>query len=172
MDDAAFSRDLISPESPEPASFGSRMAQYKRERGLPLSVNTGRKPIAEKYRKQVTAVEKTFADRLPVLAQEYVDELRPRDPEQCPVHHRTLRCPVQTCEHRSERTAFDHKAAAYALDRILGRTTVRVEATVTARFVEQLTLTLVSIFEECNEHTDPAARRAAFIDRCRALIAP
>jgi hypothetical protein len=172
-DAAAFSGNSIAVDAPEPEhNFGRRMMRLKAERGLPHNSGAGRKPLSEKYRKQVQAVEQVFANALPELARTYLDELQPHDPERCPTHHRVLVCPVAHCGEQSQRTAFDFKAAAYALDRILGKPSIRVEATVTARFVEQLTLTLTAVFEECNEHTDPAARRAAFINGCRALVAP
>jgi hypothetical protein len=145
------------------------MAQWKRDNGLPLSVHTGRKPLAERYRRQVQAVEKVFADALPALAQEYLDELHPRQPEECRQHHVTLCCPVKGCEQQSERTAFDHKAAAYALDRILGRPTARLEQSIAIRLVEELTATFAGIFHEVNDYDSAAERRARFAERCRSL---
>jgi hypothetical protein len=170
MSDAdEFSRDLITAESPEPESFGQRMVRLKREHGLPQSQRAGRKPIAEKYRKQIAAVERTFADALPELAQQYVDELRVADPETCGVHRRRLVCPVKGCEQQSERTRFDHKAASYCIDRLLGRPTTHVEANVSLRLVEELVVTFTTIFAGVNDYDDAAARRQAFAEQCLAL---
>jgi hypothetical protein len=162
-------RDLISQDAPE--SFGNRMLRLKQQHGFPLSVNAGRRPIAERYKRQIGAAEKTFAGSLPELATEYVAELRPHDPERCPVHRHILCCPEPSCAEQSQRTAFNFKAASYVFDRIQGKPTTHVEATVTARFVEQLTVTLVNIFENVNGHDNATERRQAFAEQCRDLIA-
>jgi hypothetical protein len=173
-DPGEFPRGLTTPEPPdtesEPPSFGQRMQALKRARGLPPQVGGGRKPLAEKYKRQIAAVERTFADALPQLAQQYVAELQPADPERCPQHHLVLRCPAKGCEHESERTAFEFRAVQYAFDRLLGRPTTHVEASVQARFVEELTVTLVSIFEGVNAYDSATIRRQAFAEACRNLI--
>jgi hypothetical protein len=164
-------RELITAESAEPLSFGQRMVRLKRERGLPQSQHAGRRPLAEKYRKQIAAVERTFADSLPQLAQQYVDELRPHAPEQCARHHVVLRCPVKGCEQQSERTSFDHRAAGYVIDRLLGKPSQRLEQTVAVRLVAELTETFAAIFSEVNQHGDPRVRQQAFAAECRRLSA-
>jgi hypothetical protein len=182
-------RDLITePEPPDPRpqsglgsahgladaellSFGQKMVALKKARGIPQSVGAGRKPIAERYKRQISAAERTFAGALEELATEYVAELRPHDPERCPVHRHILCCPDPGCEEQSQRTAFNFKAASYVFDRIQGKPTTRVEASIQATFVEQLTLTLVTIFTEVNTFADADVRRQAFADACRGLIA-
>jgi|SRR5215207_868811 len=108
-------------------NFGQRMHRLKVERNGRDPGGPGRRSIAETYRRQIGAVERTFADALPALAQTYVDELWTKEPETCPDHRRVLACPVQGCGYHSDRTEFDHKAAAYAFDRLLGRPTSRSE---------------------------------------------
>ena len=95
----------------------------------------------------------------------YVDELRVKDAETCPAHSRVLRCPEQGCGHASQRTAFDHKAAAYAFDRLLGRPTTRSENALTVRFIQEITDTLVAVFNDVNGIGDPDERRTAFAER-------
>src|SRR3712207_7480293 len=102
------------------------MARLKEERGEPRG-GPGRMPIAEKYRRQLSAVERTFADALPSLAQDYVDELRVKDPETCPEHRRALCWPQQPWATPRWRPAFYHKAAAYAFCRGLGQPRRRSE---------------------------------------------
>ena len=146
-------------------NFGERMARLKAERGTGTAPGPGRPKIAEKYRKQVDAVEKTFAAELPALAQEYLDELHPKDPERCPTHHRVLACPATDCNVRSQRTAYNHKAAAYALDRIMGRPTTRSENTVTVRLVQELATAFTTAFLETNDLPTALERRARFAAR-------
>jgi hypothetical protein len=150
-------------------NFGQRMVRLKRERGLPQSENAGRKPIAEKYRAQVEAVERTFAGALPALTETYIAELWTKEPETCPTHHKLLRCPAKGCATVSRRTEFDHKAAAYAFDRILGRPTSRSENSLTVRFLSEITASIVAIFADVNELEDARARREEFARRLRLV---
>src|SRR5579871_1057662 len=124
-------------------NFGQRMAQRRREAG---TKNPGRKPIAEKFKRQIDGTLKVFGDNLPGLAEQYVDEVRVRDPKRCPEHDKVLRCPE--CDHLSQRKTFDHHAAQYVFDRIMGRPTTRSENTVTLSFVQQYTTAIVAVFGE------------------------
>lgn len=148
-------------------NFGQRMTQYKRENGLPHTRNSGRKPIAEKYRPQIAAVERAFAENAPSLANAYVDEVKARDPEECPDHHAVLTCPE--CGHPSQRKFFDHRSAQYVFDRIMGKPTTRSENAITVTVVQQLVLAVAAAFGEVNGITDPAARQVAFAERCAQL---
>lgn len=149
-------------------NFGDRMTAIKRERGIPLG-GPGRRTIAEKYKRQIASVEKTFADALPELAREYVSELHVHAPERCTVHGGVLRCAEPDCSVQSARTAFDHRAAGYALDRLLGKPTTRSEGTLRVEFVEQLTEAFSVVFLEVNALPDADARRVAFAERMSAL---
>ena len=147
-------------------NFGERMRDLRRERGV---TNPGRPRIADKYRRQLEAVEKVFADALPELARQYVTELQVQAPETCPAHHRVLRCPEPECSHQSQRTAFNHKAASYALDRLMGRPTTRSENALTVRFIREMTEQFSSIFLQVNALSDPDERRAVFAARLMQL---
>lgn len=78
------------------ANFGVRMYQLRVERGLPIG-GPGRTPRAAKYGRQIAAVERTFADALPAVAEAYVDALAAPAPERCPDHGVVLRCPEVGC---------------------------------------------------------------------------
>ena len=150
-------------------NFGERMARLKAERGTGTRPGPGRRPIAQKYRPQVQAVERTFAEALPAEAQRYVDELAPKEPERCPDHGRILGCPVKGCQVVSQRVAYNHRAAAYAFDRILGRPTTRAENVLTLRLLEELTAAFTHAFVETNTIADPLARRDAFAGKLRVI---
>ena len=150
-------------------NFGQRMVRLKAERGTGTRPGPGREPIAQKYRPQVQAVERTFAEALPAEAQRYVDELAPKEPERCPDHGRILGCPVKGCETISQRVAYNHRAAAYAFDRILGRPTTRSENTLTLRLVQELVTAFTGAFHEANQISDPHARRETFARRLAVI---
>ena len=149
-------------------NFGARMNRLRRERGIPLG-GPGRKPIAEKYRKQIAAVERVFAGALPDLARTYVGELQVKAPETCPEHRRVLRCPAEGCGYPSQRTMFDHKACSYVIDRLLGRPVARSENNLTITLVRQVTEAFTESFIAVNDITDPAERQAAFARRLSAI---
>jgi hypothetical protein len=153
----------------EGENFGQRMHRLKVERNGRDPGGPGRRSIAETYRQQIGAVERTFADAQPALAQTYVDELWTKEPETCPDHHKPLCCPAEGCTYRSQRTAFDHRAAAYAFDRLLGRPTSRSENALTVRFVNEVATTFIAIFAEVNEIADAGARREEFARRLRVV---
>jgi hypothetical protein len=147
-------------------NFGERMAVIRRARGI----TGGRRPIAEKFRTQIAATEQAFARDMPGEAKRYIAELAPQEPEACSVHHRRLACPVKACPVESERIPYNHRAAQYVFDRIMGKPTNRTEQSVTVTFVEHLTSVLLVAFGEVNAIADPDARRAAFAAKCRALL--
>lgn len=147
-------------------NFGQRMTRLKREGGLNMG---GRHKIADKYKRQIAVTEKVFATAAPAIAQEYIDELSPADPERCPLHGGVLACTDRSCFYESQRTTFNHKAAAYALDRIMGKPTTRSENVITVRLVQQLTAEFAVIFMKVNELDDPLTRRTAFADECERL---
>src|SRR5690349_6058747 len=120
------------------------MAELRAKGEIPEPPRTGRRPIAEKYRSQIHAAELAFAKSMPREAKRFVDELAPKEPEECPIHHATLTCPVDGCFQESQRTAYNHHAAQYVFDRIMGRPTSRSENTVTVKLVEQLTAAVVA----------------------------
>ena len=142
-------------------NFGERMTQLKRDRGIALG-GPGRTPRDEKYARQFAAVEQTFAAALPAVAKTYVAELSRPAPERCPEHGVVLRCSERGCEQESERAAFDHKAAQYVLDRLLGKPLTRSENAVSVRFVTEITHVFAETFLAVNELADPDERRAAF----------
>jgi len=144
-----------------PENFGERMIALRRERGQPLG-GPGRTPRAAQYGKQIAAVERTFAGALPALAAAYVAELQATDPERCPDHKSVLRCKEPGCGRVSERVAFDHKAAAYVFDRLLGRPLTRSENTLAVKFVQELTTMFAGIFAEANDLDTPAERAERF----------
>jgi hypothetical protein len=133
------------------------MTRLKRERGIPLG-GPGRKPIAEKYQHQIAAVEQTFADALPALAGEYTDALRVHDPETCAEHRTVLRCPTQGCTTQSRRTQFNHKAAAYVFDRLLGKPGPRPENRIKVSFIEEISTVVFDAFQDANVLPTPAER--------------
>jgi hypothetical protein len=140
-----------------PENFGDRMTRLKRERGIPLG-GPGRKPIAERYQNQIAAVEQAFADALPTLAGEYTDALRVHDPETCPEHRTVLRCPAVACTTHSRRTQFNHKAAAYVFDRLLGKPGPRPENTVKVSFIEEISTVVFEAFQDANGLPTPQER--------------
>lgn len=146
-------------------NFGDRMTRIKRERGLHVG-GPGRSRIADKWKPQIKLTEQTFAGVMPAEAQIYVSELQSKEPEECPTHHRLLGCSHPQCNYTSQRTKYNHDAARYVFDRIMGKPTARLEQTVTVKLVEQLTTTFVAIFGEVNAIDDPLARRQAFARRC------
>lgn len=150
------------PGDPE---FGQRMRELRQERPW----TAGRKPIAEKYKRFIGAAERVFANALPAEAERYVEELEVKAPEQCPYHNGVLVCREPDCNYESHRTAYDHKAAAYVFDRVMGKPTTRSENTVTVRLVQQWTAQIATIFLEVNELDDPLTRREAFAERCDTL---
>ena len=103
-------------------NFGEKKRQFKLERGQGPG-GPGPPPLARKYAKHVAAAEKVFATAMPVEAARYVEELATKEPEECPAHGRVLRCPAPGCGTVSQRTSYDHRAAAYLFDRIMGRPT-------------------------------------------------
>lgn len=129
----------------------------------------GRKPIAEKYRPAIERAERVFAKALPEEAGRYIDELAAKEPEECPVHHRVLSCDAHGCTYESQRTVYDHKAAAYVFDRIMGKPTIRSENTLTVQFAQQLVTNVIAVFREVNQIDDPADRQSAFAQRLIAL---
>ena len=151
-------------------NFGQRMVRLKQERGLSIA-GPGRPARGKKYAKAITAVEQTFASALPQVAQTYLDELQAKQPEQCPDHRRVLRCPEKGCEYRSQRTSFDHRAAGYVFDRLMGRPVSRSENSIQVSFVRQVTESFAEAFLSINHLADPEERRAAFADRLAALAA-
>jgi hypothetical protein len=102
-------------------------------------------------------------------AERYIDELAPKEPERCPHHHRVLACPARDCEVESQRTAYDHAAARYLFDRVMGRPTSRSENSIAVTFVRQVTEAFAQTFLEVNAISDPEERRAAFADRLAQL---
>lgn len=150
-------------------SFGERMAKLRAEGKIGAPTNAGRKPIAEKYRTQIAATEKAFARSMPREAQRFIDELAPREPEQCPTHHKTLCCP--DCDYASHRRNYNHTAAQYVFDRVMGRPTSRSENSITIKLVEQLTISVVEIFSEVNAIDDPSLRQSTFAERLIELSA-
>jgi len=143
------------------SNFGERMHKLRVERGQPIG-GPGRTPRAEKYARQFAAVERTFGEALPAVAAHYVATLQATDPEHCPEHKGLLRCAEPGCGRVSERVAFDHKAAAYVFDRLLGRPLTRSENTLAVRFVQELTAMFAGIFAEANDLDTPAARAERF----------
>lgn len=73
-----------------------------------------------------------------------------------------LRCPEVGCGRVSERTAFDHKAAAYIFDRLLGRPLTRSENSIAVRFVNEITAAFAETFLAVNAIADADERREAF----------
>ena len=144
-----------------PESFGARMIALRRERGQPLG-GPGRTPRAAQYARQRAAVEQTFAGALPALAAAYVAELQATDPERCAEHKAILRCPEPGCGRVSERVAFDHKAASYIFDRVMGKPLTRSENTLSVRLVQELTTMFAGIFAEANDLDTPAERAERF----------
>jgi len=142
-------------------NFGERMHRLRVERGQPIG-GPGRTPRGVKYARQFAAVERTFAEALPAVAAAYVEELQSAAPERCPEHKGLLRCAEAGCGRVSERVAFDHKAASYVFDRLLGRPLTRSENTLAVRFVQELTGMFAGIFEEVNALDTPAARAERF----------
>lgn len=148
--------------------FGQRMAALRRERGERHNPNpAGRPKIADKYRRQIGVTEKAFADAMPQNAELYVETLADIEPEVCPEHKLILEC--VECGAQSQRQMYDHKAAAYLFDRIMGKPTARTESTLSASFVDQLTRAFIDAFLEVNDLSDPLARRAAFSQRLAGL---
>lgn len=149
-------------------NFGQRMSALRRERGV---TNPGRPRIAEKYKPQIVAAERIFAGALASEAERYIEELAPQEPERCGVHGKILECPVRECVVISQRTEYDHKAAAYIFDRIMGKPTARTETTVSVKLVEELVSAFIAVFREVNELDSPTARQQAFAQRCLELRA-
>ena len=147
-------------------NFGAKMAALRRERGVK---NPGRPAIRQKYDRQVASLERRFADALPELADEYIAEWRTRTPEMCAEHRRILRCPVRDCDRQSERTTFDHKAAQYMIDRVMGRPTSRSEGTLQVAFVQQVTSVFIEAFRDVNSIVDERERQEAFARRLLLL---
>lgn len=142
------------------------MARIKRARGE-SPAGPGRPRIVDKHGRYVNAAERAFAVALPAEAERYLAELLVKEPEQCPGHGLVLRCPE--CGHRSERTKYDHRAASYVFDRIMGKPTTRSENVITVRLVQELTAAFVTAFIESNAINDPLARHAAFTGRCAEI---
>ena len=140
-------------------SFGARMARLKAERGTGTAPGPGRPTIASKYTKQIAAANTCSAAAMADEAQRYIAELAPKEPETCPSHHRVLACPVQGCEVESERTAYDHAAARYLFDRIMGRPTSRSENALSVKFVTELTARFAEAFLAVNDLPAAEQRR-------------
>jgi hypothetical protein len=144
-------------------NFGERMHQLRLERGDAIG-GPGRKPIAEKYKKQIRQVEQAIAGALPELTETYIAELQVKEPERCPSHHRVLGCPVGGCDYQSQRRSFDHRGAAYLMDRMMGRPTTRSENSLTVKFVQSMTTIFVSAFAEANRLPDEHERQERFAE--------
>ena len=134
----------------EPLNFGQRMMQLRKERGQPLG-GPGRRPIRERYKRQIDAVERTFADALPHVAREYLDELRVQEPEVCPEHRRVLQCPEPSCRVKSQRTRFDHRAGQYVIDRLLGKPVFRSQNALQVNFVKETAQWFAEAFNAAND---------------------
>lgn len=142
-------------------NLGAKMA------ALGLGSNGGRRRIADKYRPQIEAAEQKFADAMPEAVDEYTTELKAKDPEQCPTHKRTLACPL--CSYSSQRTTYNHTAAMYVFDRIMGRPTSRSENTITIKLYQQLSVLFVEAFQAVNEIADPNERKLAYAERLEVI---
>lgn len=146
-------------------NFGERMKRWRAERGL---ARTGGQPkLVERHSGETRAVESTFARAMKAEAEKYVRELDVKEPERCPEHNNVLQCP--DCDFHSQRTYYNHKAAQYVFDRIMGKPTTRSEVAITIRLVEQITAAFVLVFGEINGIPDADDRRTAFAARCREL---
>jgi hypothetical protein len=146
--------------------FGERMKALRQARG---EKSIGRPRIAAKYAGQVGATERTFARALPDEAQRYVDELAPKEPEVCPTHGQIICCPEEGCRYESQRTHYDHRAASYIFDRIMGKPTTRSENVITVQLVTQLTHAFLLAFGDVNAIADPGARSTAFAEKLAQL---
>lgn len=131
----------------------------------------GRRPIAEKYADQLGQAEELLAASLVQTVKDYIAELRPKEPETCPYHKRVLQCPVEICDHESQRTSYNHAAAAYHMDRMFGRPTSRSENTITIKLASALLERFAEAFEAVNDLPDRAARKRAMAEHFDVLTA-
>jgi hypothetical protein len=145
-------------------SFGARMRELNAERGVKPP---GRRRIADRQGRLVGAAERVFALALPEQAERYVAELVGKEPERCPNDDRVMECPQ--CGLQSQRTHYDHAAARYVFDRIMGRPTSRSENTLSIALVQQLSSAFAQAFQATNEIEDAAARREAFAAQLAAV---
>ncbi len=156
------------PTGQPPESFGERMKRLKQERGE-SGAGPGRKRIRDKHGRLADETLRIFGEAMPEVAQTYLDELNPKEPERCAIHGQVLRCPVDDCTVESERTEYNHKAAAYVFDRVMGKPTTRSENVVTVRLVQELVAEFIGIFRVVNELPDADSRQAAYAQRCLEL---
>ncbi len=149
---------------PGDPDFGQRMKALRAERPW----RSGERPVAQRHRKVIKAVEDRIAEGLTDVFDAYIKELFAQDPETCPTHKTVLKC---VCGHESQRTTFHHGAAQYLLDRLAGRPTSRSENTITIKLASAMIESFAEAFDAVNDIADPAERKAAMADRFEILTA-